>query len=575
MSHCIPIHLVCDSIEDCSEAADEKGCSNRSCPGLLYCREDDICVHPLHICDGVVDCMLSVDDEAFCDVLPCPPQCQCQSYAVYCTNVTIGENTLPTHSKILIFEHVKFQDDTVFGNLQNLFLVHINNVIMPSIFPVMFLNLNYLTYLNLANNSITLIRPHSFKSLASLKSLKLESNQITTLQEHAFDGLFALVNLDLNDLYINQIEQCTFCIMKHLKTLNLSGNKLTNLNGGMFKGMPLLETLDLSRNDFRTQTDFTDRFYRKSIIFHVLPYCCTMRIITNCHIPSAMLTSEDPSCQWITRGAWYNILCCCIAIVTVMGNLLMCYYLRTEKHKSQYILQNTLQLVNTLPMLYCVLLAWVHYNYSTDAIYLLMFWAHTNLCQYFKVANVVLFLLSNYIHLINAVNVLILTRFTFVRAPLSLREICTLLGVGASVATTTGIVWIQLLDDQEPLCFPLMYGKSRVQDIAIVVYMVLNLLVVLLIPMLYRYIGVYVSKCAERANQRKSSRGLTEHSIVMACSLWLTWAAYNVLNWMDVILKEMPSADLKFVLICVVLSSQSHLCWIKYLRKILHNKKRL
>ena len=237
---------MCDAIEDCSEAADEQGCSSKTCPGLLYCREDDICVHPLHICDGVVDCMLSMDDEAFCDVLTsCHHHCRCLGYSMLCTDVNIGKHAMATHYKILIFEDVVFQNYDILSDLHNLFYVEIHNVWMPVILSTFFLNLVHLINLNLANNSITSIKPHSFKNLSSLNSFNLRFNQLYVLQEYTFHGLLALLNLDLSDLHVNQIEKCAFCFMMHLKTLNLSSNKLTNVFGGMFKGMSLLETLEI------------------------------------------------------------------------------------------------------------------------------------------------------------------------------------------------------------------------------------------------------------------------------------------------------------------------------------------
>ena len=39
---------------------------------LCYrCRYDDIYLHPRHVCDNIVHCLLSQDDEAMCDEV-CP-----------------------------------------------------------------------------------------------------------------------------------------------------------------------------------------------------------------------------------------------------------------------------------------------------------------------------------------------------------------------------------------------------------------------------------------------------------------------------------------------------------------------
>ena len=67
-SYCIPVHMVCDNIDDCPNKEDEQGCSNIvDKRGLLRCTSDDIYVHQKHVCDNVLHCMDSFDDEFYCD----------------------------------------------------------------------------------------------------------------------------------------------------------------------------------------------------------------------------------------------------------------------------------------------------------------------------------------------------------------------------------------------------------------------------------------------------------------------------------------------------------------------------
>ena len=67
-SYCIPVHMVCDNIDDCPNKEDEHGCSNVvDTHGMLRCKSGDIFVHRKHICDDVVHCMDSFADEFHCD----------------------------------------------------------------------------------------------------------------------------------------------------------------------------------------------------------------------------------------------------------------------------------------------------------------------------------------------------------------------------------------------------------------------------------------------------------------------------------------------------------------------------
>ena len=77
---------MCDSVDDCPDGEDEDLCkeSTLSCPNLLYCKEDDICIHEHQYCDGIVHCQLSRDDEFLCENEQCPSGCTCHGQTVFC-----------------------------------------------------------------------------------------------------------------------------------------------------------------------------------------------------------------------------------------------------------------------------------------------------------------------------------------------------------------------------------------------------------------------------------------------------------------------------------------------------------
>ena len=59
--------MICDGTSDCADGDDEEGCDDFVCSGALRCRLDNICIHPIDICDGVMHCPLSGDDELLCN----------------------------------------------------------------------------------------------------------------------------------------------------------------------------------------------------------------------------------------------------------------------------------------------------------------------------------------------------------------------------------------------------------------------------------------------------------------------------------------------------------------------------
>ena len=77
--------MLCDGINDCPESEDELLCTADviNTRGYLACKDDTIFVHPHHICDDVIHCLLHADDELLCD-FKCPRRCRCKGYTVMC-----------------------------------------------------------------------------------------------------------------------------------------------------------------------------------------------------------------------------------------------------------------------------------------------------------------------------------------------------------------------------------------------------------------------------------------------------------------------------------------------------------
>ena len=91
-SYCIPLHLLCDGVEDCHAGEDEEQCGGFVCQGYFQCKGTHLCLHLNYLCDGVVDCPVHRDDEQFCDDFQCPTDCECIGFTVTC--ITVAPSTL-------------------------------------------------------------------------------------------------------------------------------------------------------------------------------------------------------------------------------------------------------------------------------------------------------------------------------------------------------------------------------------------------------------------------------------------------------------------------------------------------
>ena len=102
--------MVCDGVNDCPDSEDELFCDNLNTRGLLHCRGDDIYVHPRHVCDEVLHCLMSYDDELICESFQCPVGCHCRGYAVICYAVPILRLNLPAELRTLIMGGIVFSN---------------------------------------------------------------------------------------------------------------------------------------------------------------------------------------------------------------------------------------------------------------------------------------------------------------------------------------------------------------------------------------------------------------------------------------------------------------------------------
>ena len=103
--YCISIYVVCDDKFDCINGENEQFCSGLTCPGFLKCRSEKRCVD---LCDKIIDCINTMDDEIECD--HCPNNCTCNGYVISCflnNSREIFDMRDRNHAKALIIKGVQ------------------------------------------------------------------------------------------------------------------------------------------------------------------------------------------------------------------------------------------------------------------------------------------------------------------------------------------------------------------------------------------------------------------------------------------------------------------------------------
>ena len=249
-AYCVPVHTVCDGKPDCPNGEEETHCHSISCPGLLLCRNDDICVHPYDVWKDHVKCDKSKDDKALTNVPRRPTHCLCLGYAISCksTNVDVLPQ-LPVFLRVLWLDKVHTKITGIKFGEGNIFLLglRVTNASLDQLEPSHLSSFPFLKTLNLSHNTLTRLTPGTFSAQRNLEKMDLSHNLLDLLHPDIFTGAYVLAELNLNHNSIRVISRCTFQSLRQLKTLTLSHNKLTRLGQGILCGLSLKE-LDVSYN---------------------------------------------------------------------------------------------------------------------------------------------------------------------------------------------------------------------------------------------------------------------------------------------------------------------------------------
>ena len=254
----VSVHMVCDHIFDCPDMEDEHHCDTLSTSGLLYCRYDHIYVHQRYICDGVIHCLLSQDDEALCETFHCPEFCICRVYAILCDDprAHLTSEDIPTSVTALYLHkgnHEGLQNVMFRSNLIVLDIANSQLYNQVRTLPELFSKDNVrLRILDLSNSSIQLQKDGMFRSLHKLEYFNVQRNFIWYIPADCFNGLYRLILLDLSDLHIARLNMRAFVELHSVIVLNLNNNNIKSLSRKMFQPLQNLKIVYLKDNPFQS-----------------------------------------------------------------------------------------------------------------------------------------------------------------------------------------------------------------------------------------------------------------------------------------------------------------------------------
>ena len=305
-TYCIPTYLLCDGVHHCPNGEDEQSCERFTCAGLLRCRYDNVCVHPSDICDGHKHCLMSGDDERFCNITMCPTKCICHGSTIRCQDVFLSTLTAAPY-----FRYAMLRDTYIHSKNQLQFFRALSQLyILDSLFDgerldqETFHHLIALQILVLCRNGIKFIEPGIFQRLVNLQHLDLTGNLIKSLKTYNFLGLQLITILDLSKQMISRVEDFSFVGLNRLRHLNLSLNSIKILTSRSFGTLAHIELLDLTNNSLlhMSRSTFSGLQSQVNIMFSNSIYCCYLRKVTPCLIINTTFHQNRRNCQTMAES---------------------------------------------------------------------------------------------------------------------------------------------------------------------------------------------------------------------------------------------------------------------------------
>ena len=387
-TYCIPTRMLCDHSPDCPDKDDELDCQDKlACPGLLRCRGENICVHPGEICDGILHCLMTGDDEMFCEVTHCPKSCVCRGSSAQCDGVSDNtyQLTTPMNLRMLIMNRFMMQ-----GNAQyhEIWLIHlrIKNCIFIKnmITSLLFSKLHQLRFLYLLRSRIEFIQSHSFNKLTLLEVLEIKEHQIQVLGNLIFTGLPLLPSLDLSHLSINVVHSKAFSGLTSVKHLNISLNPITRLQDFLFSTLHHLQSVDLQLTNLMFIEEHSLFSPSLGIImyFDKPIYCCYLSWHHRCYVTDVLFKGQQQCRQMMSTKFSEYIVVGLLAMAVVLLNFTSLILLRKRRmYRSHLVLCQHLNVTSMLPAVSLLLLCLASSLYMNNYIYIKSIWPESSLCN--------------------------------------------------------------------------------------------------------------------------------------------------------------------------------------------------
>ena len=382
---CIPYRLLCNGVPECPHGDDELKCTSWECPRMLRCSAENICVHPVEVCDGILHCPISGDDEAFCPKSPCPPQCTCLGRVISCLQM----NKIEYNSSAIAILRFADPDTSPSIILNKVWYLDIASNNITSISQLKQLHGPKVIKLNISNNPLSQLNSHKFP-LTEIRYLDFDKSMLFSINIVTFNAFKNLVRLKLAYSKIYKIEACSFCDLKNLQIIDLSHSLIEHLAHEVIHEIPSLKIFSFDSPKIKTVSK--GLLESNSLLEFRTTHkqlCCLKGSVIISFCKNSTVTMKCPeqyhSISWIF-ATYFAIL----LKFNVISFIHVCYNQRNRKHmKSLYV-----GLIGLIPSV--SLLAFHIFNVLNDSSLVIETVPRTTeMCRFIGVTLVFVFFLSN------------------------------------------------------------------------------------------------------------------------------------------------------------------------------------
>ena len=388
---------------------------------MFRCRYDNICIHPHNVCDGVVHCRDSQDDESLCEA-HCPYRCSCTGLTAVCNSTTHKKTHVhyPLLGLKVTQPRVDFSD--LIHSCRTLLILSIEHTIV-TVVDLIAINNNHLLYMLTFNDNYLTGFPHySFNKLTHLRQFNVRQNYIPVLESNAFAGMHNLQTFNMSGLAVKKLEKCCVCGMATLHAIDFSNNNIKVLRRGMLLTTNPVEVIDLSNNNITFIQQFSFKTYFKDVIFTEPVYFC---FLTDSQTDLVIRHKLSHLCeQLLTNNTYLSIFISITLLLLIINTSVILQYISYKVH---YIFILHLAFADMFYAFYLTTIASAQLYYREQFPLHCQHWMLSTTCK----ASMVLFIISlcqsKCITFFININYLQGTKYVMKRRPFSKRKKYTIL----------------------------------------------------------------------------------------------------------------------------------------------------